>query len=72
MIKKLLLLVSLFGLTTCGINVSGSVDVNVHIDMLQKYFEEYCAEKFPYSEDLQKACVDEEMKKFLDIMLGNQ
>jgi hypothetical protein len=73
MIKQLLVVTALV-LTACGefgVRHSGEATVNhnvkVDIDLVTKYFEDYCAGIYPDSEELQEKCVADEVVRFLRI-----
>lgn len=65
-------------LTGCGIDLSGTqtvtgeVTVTYKIDLMTKYFEVYCKDLFPDSEQLQTECVSKEVVKFIKLIEGEK
>lgn len=70
---KIILICGLLILSSCGIHVSGGLNININMDILKQYFQEYCAEKYPQDLELQKRCIDFEVARFLDMLMnGNK
>ncbi len=69
---RVFIVAGLLGLSACGIEVSGAVDVNLNIESIRQYFVEYCKDEYPDNEQLQKECVDYQVAQFLAILSGSQ